>query len=107
MPESSGAAARIAPIAFVPLAGQLRIRLKELRDARGWTLRDLEGETGITRSVLGRYETLPEPNPTLAHLVELQRAFGLGSLEEFFGKVEVSVSFPTGSAVEGLRSAEG
>lgn len=78
--------------AFVPLAGQFSRRLRERREAEGWSTRDLEEKTGIPKSVLNRYELEPGPNPSLAHLVELRRVFGLRSIEELFGEI----SYPTG-----------
>jgi len=100
MAESSPRHVGGASPAFVPLAGQFRRRLKALRENRGWSIRQLEQETGIGHSILGRYESGSRPNPTLAHLVRLQEVFGLNSMEELFG--EVTVSCPSARTL-GLR----
>lgn len=34
-----------------------RKNLKRLREAKGWSLRDLEAESGIDHSMLGKYES--------------------------------------------------
>ena len=85
---------------FVPLAGQFSRRLRALREKRGWSTRRLERETGIPRSILNRYENLPEPNPPLAHLIELERVFNLGSLEELFADVGLVLTYPSRLAIE-------
>jgi len=95
MTASSAAVSQSEPAAFIPLAGRFQARLKELRKARGWSLAKLEAESGIGHSILGRYEKVSEPNPTLEHLVALQQVFDLASLEEFFGEV----TYPTGRAL--------
>lgn len=60
-------------------------RLLDLRRAAGLTLRQLEAQTGVGRSRLSQLETSPAPNPSLAVLLALQRAFGLDTIESLLG----------------------
>ena len=86
----------------VQLAGQLHVghRLRDLRRAAGLTLRQLEAQTGVGRSRLSQLETSPAPNPSLAVLLALQRAFGLDTIESLLG---VLPSENAASAYERLR----
>lgn len=60
-------------------------RLRFLREQAGLTLRQLEARTGVGRSRLSELETSPAPNPSLAVLLALQRAFGLDTIEALLG----------------------
>lgn len=60
-------------------------RLSRLRKAAGMSARDLGSRTGISHSYLSRLERERSANPTLDTMLALQRAFGLGSLDELLG----------------------
>lgn len=51
-------------------------RLKELRENRKWTLRDLEARTNIDNSELSKYE-LGYISPQLLTLYKLSQAYGI------------------------------
>lgn len=51
-------------------------RLKELRENRKWTLRDLEARTNIDNSELSKYE-LGYISPQLITLYKLSQAYGI------------------------------
>lgn len=50
--------------------------LKAEREARGWSLADLEARTGIDRATLSRFETGVCGNPTIATLNRYASALG-------------------------------
>ena len=50
--------------------------LKAEREARGWSLADLESRTGIDRATLSRFETGVCGNPTVATLNRYASALG-------------------------------
>jgi ribosome-binding protein aMBF1 (putative translation factor) len=50
--------------------------LKAEREARGWSLADLESRTGIDRATLSRFETGVCGNPTIATLNRYASALG-------------------------------
>ncbi len=56
---------------------ELGPRVRGLRRQRGWTLDDLAGSSGISRSMLSQVER-GEANPTFATLWHLTQALGLG-----------------------------
>ena len=63
-------------------------RIKSLREARRWSLRDLEGKSGVTNVSITRYETgqqIPRPGA----VVKLAKAFGI-SERELLGQIEKS-----------------
>ncbi len=71
---------RVAPAPASPgtdqqLDARLAARLAELRTAHGWSLEDLAGQTGISRSTLSRLER-GEISPTAALLGKLCTAYG-------------------------------
>lgn len=51
-------------------------RLKELRENKKWSLRDLEASTGIDHSDLSRYES-GYIGPQLVTLYKLSQAYGI------------------------------
>lgn len=62
--------------------GQL---LKDLRDDRGWSLRDLGMTVGMNKTYLGDIE-LGKRNPTVNSLEKIVAGYGL-TLKEFFAKM--------------------
>lgn len=78
----------------VPDAGQLRLdlsrwgqRVRELREREGWTVRELAGRTGVSRTTISAIETGKHPNPGLDVLVRLQYGLGLDSIESLLGEL--------------------
>ena len=57
------------------LDGRLAARLAELRQQRGWSLDELSGHSGVSRSTLSRLERA-EISPTTAVLSQLCGAYG-------------------------------
>lgn len=62
--------------------GQL---LKDLREDRGWSLRDLGMTVGMNKTYLGDIE-LGKCNPTVNSLEKIVAGYGL-TLKEFFAKM--------------------
>ena len=62
--------------------GQL---LKDLREDRGWSLRDLGMTVGMNKTYLGDIE-LGKRNPTVNSLEKIVAGYGL-TLNEFFAKM--------------------
>lgn len=62
--------------------GQL---LKDLREDRGWSLRDLGMTVGMNKTYLGDIE-LGKRNPTVNSLEKIVAGYGL-ALKEFFAKM--------------------
>lgn len=62
--------------------GQL---LKDLREDRGWSLRDLGMTVGTNKTYLGDIE-LGKRNPTVNSLEKIVAGYGL-TLKEFFAKM--------------------
>lgn len=62
--------------------GQL---LKDLREDRGWSLRDLGMTVGMNKTYLGDIE-LGKRNPTVNSLEKIVAEYGL-TLKEFFAKM--------------------
>lgn len=62
--------------------GQL---LKDLREDRGWSLRDLGMTVGMNKTYLGDIE-LGKRNPTVNSLEKIVAGYGL-TLKEFFEKM--------------------
>lgn len=54
---------------------RVKCRLRDLREARGLTLRQMEQETGISRGYLSRFERGREL-PADQHVAALERAYG-------------------------------
>lgn len=59
-------------------------RIKRLREARKWTIRDLEKKSGITNVSISRYET-GQNVPRAKVVAQLAKAFGVGE-EELLGE---------------------
>jgi transcriptional regulator with XRE-family HTH domain len=57
----------------VPIAN----KLKELREARGWSLQKLASDAGLSISVVHRIERGLEPNPRVNTLKAIARALGV------------------------------
>jgi transcriptional regulator with XRE-family HTH domain len=55
----------------------MRLIIREVREARGWTLTQLHEASGLPLSVLSRYERGLRPVP-LARLVCLAQVLGVG-----------------------------
>ena len=62
--------------------GQL---LKDLREDRGWSLRDLGMTVGMNKTYLGDIE-LGKRNPTVNSLEKIVAGYGM-TLKEFFAKM--------------------
>jgi transcriptional regulator with XRE-family HTH domain len=60
--------------------------LRALREARGWTQRDLEEICGVSRSRISQIERDEDHSPGLDVLLRLQSAFGLDSIEALLGR---------------------
>lgn len=65
-------------------------RVKKLRQERGWSLEELAGSSGVSRSMLSEIER-ERANPTLTVTFRIARAFGL-TLQDLIGNVEAPVS---------------
>jgi XRE family transcriptional regulator, regulator of sulfur utilization len=61
-------------------------RLRELREARGMSLRQAARVAGIGRTLLSEIERQDRPDPQLSVLLKLQHAYGLRSIEELLGE---------------------
>lgn len=59
---------------------QFGLRVKQLRNARNWSLEALAAASGVSRSMLSQIER-DKANPTLAVTLRIARAFGLGLSE--------------------------
>ncbi|MEW6302796.1 MAG: XRE family transcriptional regulator [Verrucomicrobiota bacterium] len=72
--------------ALDPITRHLCERVKELRQARGWSLDALAKASGVSRSMLSQIERA-RTNPTLAVTCRIARAFGmsLGEMVEMPG----------------------
>lgn len=65
-------------------------RVKKLRTDRGWSLEELAGASGVSRSMLSEIER-EKANPTLTVTFRIARAFGL-TLQELIESAETSAS---------------
>lgn len=65
-------------------------RVKKLRADRGWSLEELAGASGVSRSMLSEIER-ERANPTLTVTFRIARAFGM-SLQELIVSAESSAS---------------
>lgn len=65
-------------------------RVKKLRTDRGWSLEELAGASGVSRSMLSEIER-EKANPTLTVTFRIARAFGL-TLQEIIESAETSAS---------------
>lgn len=88
---------------------QLCARLKALRVARGYTMRRLAVEAGISSGTVSELES-GRIQPALGTMLALQRAFGLSSIEELLAPapaapVMPSVQFAALSELSAVRSA--
>jgi transcriptional regulator with XRE-family HTH domain len=61
-------------------------RLREMRAARGMSLREAARVAGIGRTLLSEIERQDRPDPQLSVLLKLQLAYGLRSIEELLGE---------------------
>jgi transcriptional regulator with XRE-family HTH domain len=61
-------------------------RLRELRKARGMSLRTAARVSGIGRTQLSEIERQDRPDPQLSVLLKLQQTYGLASIEELLGE---------------------
>jgi transcriptional regulator with XRE-family HTH domain len=67
--------------AIDPINGQLSARVKQMRLERGWSLDQLAGVSGVSKSMLSQIER-NQANPTLAVTCKIAQAFSM-SLAEF------------------------
>lgn len=67
---------REATASIVKLEQSLAARLRTEREARGWSLSDLAGRSGVSRAMISKVERA-EASPTAALLGRLSGAFGL------------------------------
>lgn len=67
------------------LNAQIGQLLKDLREDRGWSLRDLGMTVGMNKTYLGDIE-LGKRNPTVNSLEKIVAGYGL-TLKEFFAKM--------------------
>jgi transcriptional regulator with XRE-family HTH domain len=81
------AAHEIAPEAIGEFVGR---KVKKLRTEKGWSLEQLAGTSGVSRSMLSEIER-EKANPTLTVTFRIARAFGM-TLQELIGSVEASAS---------------
>lgn len=65
-------------------------RVKKLRADRGWSLEELAGASGVSRSMLSEIER-EKANPTLTVTFRIARAFGL-TLQELIESAEAGAS---------------
>lgn len=65
-------------------------RVKKLRADRGWSLEELAGASGVSRSMLSEIER-EKANPTLTVAFRIARAFGM-ALQELIESAESSAS---------------
>ena len=61
-------------------------KLRELREARGLTRKQVEQATGLDRTLIARYEYTSPENPMAAAIVKLARFFGVEPEELLEGK---------------------
>lgn len=87
VPASAPGPSEMAPEAIGEFVGR---RVKKLRTDRGWSLEDLAGNSGVSRSMLSEIER-ERANPTLTVTFRIARAFGM-SLQELIGSAEGPVS---------------
>jgi transcriptional regulator with XRE-family HTH domain len=73
-----------------PLGAAFGETIRQLRLARTWSLEELAGRSGVSRSMLSQIER-DQANPTLAVAMRIARAFGL-SLGELVQDPEASSS---------------
>jgi transcriptional regulator with XRE-family HTH domain len=64
------------PVSETQILRQLAVRIKMLREARGWTQEQLAERAAIQRSYLGDLE-LGRRNPSVRTLVKVSNAFGI------------------------------
>lgn len=64
---------------------QIGPRLRELRRARGMSVRAAAQLAGIGKTLLSDIERQDRPDPQLSVLLKLQCAYGLDSIEELLG----------------------
>ena len=69
-------------------AARLQARLAELREARGWSLRDLARRAGLSPSTVADLEKGAQPD--LGTMFALQAAYGFRSIEELLGPLPPS-----------------
>lgn len=62
-----------------PMSTTLGLYLQQLRQLRGWSLRDLAARTGLSASTLSRIETGHEFQ--FSHLLRIAEAFDLGAAD--------------------------
>ena len=68
---------------------QLAARVREEREARGWTLAEFADHSGVSRAMLSKVER-EEASPTAALLGRISAAFGL-TLAQLFARAEGAV----------------
>ncbi|WP_370325924.1 helix-turn-helix domain-containing protein [Euzebya sp.] len=64
-------------------------RLRALRQAAALSGREAARVCGLDEKTFRRLESSPTPNPQLATLVAMQRAYGVGSIDELLGRSAV------------------
>ena len=72
--------------ALAHYSDQFGRRLRALREARGWSTRELENRSGVSDSLITHLETAQDSNPGILVLLALQRAFNLPSIEILLGE---------------------
>jgi transcriptional regulator with XRE-family HTH domain len=73
------------PVSETQILRQLADRIRELRDAKGWTQEQLADRAAMQRSYLGDLE-LGRRNPSVRTLVKLANALGIAVSELLDGK---------------------
>jgi transcriptional regulator with XRE-family HTH domain len=72
-------------------AARLSGRLRELRERRSWSFRDLAHASGLSPSTVRNLERGSQPD--LGTMLALQVAYQLSSIEELLGPVPPSFEF--------------
>jgi transcriptional regulator with XRE-family HTH domain len=56
---------------------RLRVRLRRLREAKGWTQIDLARKARVTQPLISQLEAGTKPTPSVVHILRIARALGV------------------------------
>jgi transcriptional regulator with XRE-family HTH domain len=63
---------------------KLKMRLRRLREAKGWTQVELAKKARVTQAFISQLEAGTKPTPSVVHILRIAKALGV-TVEELVG----------------------
>ena len=64
--------------------GKLKVKLRRLRETKGWTQAELARRSRVTQPLISQLESGTKPTPSVVHILRIAKALGV-TVEELVG----------------------